>query len=242
MDKKIVVCLGSSTTAAKGTYNWIVELEKRHQNKQYTFINFGVGGDLAYNAIERLPKIIVKKPDKVFILIGGNDILSTVFPNVKGVFKRWKHLPQDPSSLWFRKNEEIIVEELKNKTSAQLYLISLPQVGENLNSTNPIQAKLNQLYNEYNNILKDIAEKERINYIPLYEELNKQSIMLSGKEFTKFSFFSFYRDYVFREFMLRKNFDEISKINGWEFHIDGVHLNTNSGKILVELIQKALDE
>jgi lysophospholipase L1-like esterase len=242
MDKEIVVCLGSSTIAAKGTYNWIRELEQQPQNKNFTFINLGVGGDLSYNALSRLPKVLASKPDKVFMLIGGNDILATVFPNVKRFFTKWKQLPNDPSPLWFGQNVEKIIKELKKKTMAEVFLISLPQVGEDPTSANPTQTKLNRLYEEYNNVLKNIAQKEKINYIPLYEELHKQILAFPGKAFTRFSFLSFYRDYVFREFLLKKSFDQIAKLNGWKFHIDGVHLNTNGGKILVELVQKALNK
>ena len=99
-----------------------------------------------------------------------------------------------------------------------------------------------ELYEEYNNILKNIAQKEKVNYIPLYEELHKQILASPGKAFTKFSFLSFYRDYIFREFLLRKSFDAIAKLNGWKYHIDGVHLNTNGGKILVELVQNVLEK
>lgn len=242
VDKKIIVCLGSSTTAAKGTYNWIRELGERPQNKQFSFINLGVGGDLTFNALERLPKVIAFKPDKVFILIGANDILATVFPNLKAFFARWKNLPKDLSPAWFRQNVEKIVTELKEKTHAEIYLISLPQVGEDPAPVNRIQAELNHKYEEYNNILKDVVKKEKIHYIPLYEELNKQILASPGKAFTKFSFLVFYRDYIFREFILRKSFDEISKINGWKFHIDGVHLNTNGGKILLKLVQEVLNK
>src|ERR1700683_3116816 len=116
MDKRIVVCLGSSTTAAKGTYNWIKELEERPQNKQFSFVNLGVGGDLSYNALKRLPKVIANKPDKIFILIGANDILAAVFPKVKGFFTRWKHTSQYISPSGFRQNMESIIKELKEKT------------------------------------------------------------------------------------------------------------------------------
>lgn len=242
MDKRIIVCFGSSTTAAKGTYNWIKELEERPQNKQFSFVNLGVGGDLSYNALKRLPEVIANKPDKIFILIGGNDILAAVFPNVKVFFTRWKHLPHYLSPAGFRQNVESLIKELKEKTSAEIFLISLPQIGEDSTSVNYIQAELNKLYEEYNSILKAIAQKENINYIPLYEALHKQILASPGKAFTKFSFLSFYRDYIFREFILRKSFDEIAKLNGWKYHIDGVHLNTNGGKILVELVQNALDK
>ena len=62
-----------------------------------------------------------------------------------------------------------------------------------------------------------------------------------AKPFSRFSFAGFYRDYVLREMILRKDFDEISRINGWQFHIDGIHLNTKGGRILTETVQRFLD-
>lgn len=41
--------------------------------------------------------------------------------------------------------------------------------------------------------------------------------------------------------ILRRSFDEISRSNGWEFHIDGIHLNTRGGRILAEAVQRFLD-
>ena len=76
-----VACLGSSTTAAKGTYNWIDELVKRPQNSRFRFVNFGVGGDLSFNIARRLDPVIRMAPDRVIVLIGTNDILASVFPN-----------------------------------------------------------------------------------------------------------------------------------------------------------------
>jgi hypothetical protein len=35
--KKVVACLGSSSTAAKGSFNWIGALEQRPQNTAYRF-------------------------------------------------------------------------------------------------------------------------------------------------------------------------------------------------------------
>jgi hypothetical protein len=63
----------------------------------------------------------------------------------------------------------------------------------------------------------------------------------TAKPFTHFSFASFYRDYLFREMILRQSFDQISRVNGWQFHIDGIHLNTNGGRILTEAVQQFLD-
>jgi lysophospholipase L1-like esterase len=237
----IVACLGSSTTAAKGTFNWISELEKRPQNKQFSFLNFGVGGDLAYNALQRLPAVIASQPNLVLILIGGNDVIAQVSEKVRRVFKFSKKLPRDPSPGWFRENLAQIVRRLKKETSAEVALISLPQVGEDPQSANAFQQEFNVRYKEYNAIIKEVAQQQNCGYIPLYEALNEQIMASPGKAFASFNFIAFYRDYLWREFILGYSFDQIADMNGWKFHIDGVHLNTRGGMILTELVQQFLD-
>lgn len=41
--------------------------------------------------------------------------------------------------------------------------------------------------------------------------------------------------------ILGRSFDQIAQSNGWEFHIDGIHLNTRGGRILTEVVQQFLD-
>jgi hypothetical protein len=60
------------------------------------------------------------------------------------------------------------------------------------------------------------------------------------KPFTRFSFPSFNRDYFIRQMLLRHGFDDISRTNGWHFHIDGIHLNTEGGRILTDAVQQFL--
>jgi lysophospholipase L1-like esterase len=238
---QVVACLGSSTTASKGTFKWIDELEKRPQNKQFRFVNLGVGGDLAYNALQRLTSVVACHPDKVVIIIGGNDVLSLVFKNVRGFFSGWKHLPSEPSPEWFRENLQAMVRRLKKETSAKIGLTSLPQIGEDPNSTDPVQKELNVRIEEYSRIIKEIAQEEKVSYIPFYERLHEQIVASPGRAFTRFSFLAFYRDYLLREFILRRSFDEIARMNGYTFHIDGVHLNSRGGMILTDLVQGFLD-
>ncbi|SRR5712691_11520071 len=71
----VIACFGASITAAKGSFNWIGELEKRPQNERFRFYNLGVGGDLAYSALQRLPSVVACHPDKVVIIVGHNDIV-----------------------------------------------------------------------------------------------------------------------------------------------------------------------
>jgi len=66
-----VACLGSSSTAGKGqAFDWIGELKQRPHNKQFRFYNFGVGGDLAYNALRRVPEVLACRPVKVMVWVG----------------------------------------------------------------------------------------------------------------------------------------------------------------------------
>jgi hypothetical protein len=62
---RTIACLGSSTTAAKGTFNWISELKKRPQNQGIRFLNFGVEGDLSYNTLHRIAEVTKAQPDEV---------------------------------------------------------------------------------------------------------------------------------------------------------------------------------
>jgi hypothetical protein len=105
-----------------------------------------------------------------------------------------------------------------------------------------VQARLNELIATYNGIIRKVASTRRTDYIPFWESFEDQLVRAgAAKPFTRFSFAAFYRDYLFREMVLRQSFDQIARINGWQFHIDGIHLNTKGGRILTEAGQQFLD-
>jgi lysophospholipase L1-like esterase len=236
-----VAFLGSSSIAGRGqAFDLIGELAKRPTNSRFRFLNFGVGGDLAYNALQRVPDVIAAHPDRVVIMLGGNDIIAAVFENVWQMFRRAKHLPQAPSPEWFEKNLRSIVQELKSHGIAEIALVSLAQVGEAPTSMDAHQRELNTLYEKYAGIIKQIADEEGATYVPFYEKFHEAILVSPGKAFTSFRFLPFYRD-TFRYFVLRKTGDQIAEANGWKLHVDGVHLNTQGGHMLAESIQEVLD-
>ena len=237
-----VACVGSSTTASKGTYRWIAELESRPRNGRFRFVNLGVGGDLSFNIVTRLPRVIAAQPDRVIILIGTNDILASVFPNFRRVVRLWKRLPDEPTAQRFRDNLGLIMRTLRQETDARIALSSLAPVGEDPHSVDAVQSRLNDLYAAYNGAIREVSSRERTDYIGFYEAFQDElESSKTAKPFTRFSFPSFYRDYLVREMILRRSFDEISRSNGWEFHIDGIHLNTRGGRIFAEAVQRFLD-
>jgi lysophospholipase L1-like esterase len=237
-----VACLGSSTTASRGTYKWIDELERRPHNSRFRFVNFGVGGDLAANAVRRLDEVIARRPDRVIVLIGSNDIMASVFPNFRRFVRITKRIRDEPTPERFDENLAVIVRRLQREADTRVALTSLAPVGEEPGSRHPVQARLNDLFGTYNGIIREAAARESTDYIPFYEAFQERLTRAgTTKPFTRFSFASLYRDYLWREMVLRQSFDEISRRSGWEFHIDGIHLNTNGGRVLTEVVQGFLD-
>jgi lysophospholipase L1-like esterase len=235
----VVACLGASATVAIGSYDWIRNLEQRPGNAEVRFYRFAEGGDLAYNGLQRLPAVIGCHPDDVIILLGENDVLATIFKGVARFDRLTKHLPAKPSLEWYRKNMLAIVRGLKRETAARIALCSLIPVGEDPTSANPVQAELNRRIEEYSAILRDIASAEEVSYVPFYERMRQLILAFPGRAFTSFNFLPFYRD-VYRQFVLHKSHDEIGRLNGWRFHRDGIHLNSQSGKLLADLVQEFL--
>jgi len=237
-----IACLGSSTTASRGTYKWIDELKRRPQNSRFRFANFGVGGDLSFNTVGVLDRVIAVRPQRVIILIGANDVMASVFPNFRRFVRVVKRVPEEPSPARFEENLDFIVYRLQREASAKIGLSSLGPLGEDPKSEHPVQARLNDLIATYNGIIRNVASTRRTDYIPFWESFEDELLRAGTvKPFTHFSFASFYRDYLFREMVLRQSFDRIARINGWQFHVDGIHLNTEGGRILSEAVQQFLD-
>ena len=63
----------------------------------------------------------------------------------------------------------------------------------------------------------------------------------AGPRIHLFRFLPFYRD-AFRVIILHKSPDEVSQMNGWNFHTDGVHLNSRVETIVADLVQAFRDE
>jgi len=202
--------------------------------------NLGVGGDLAYSALSRLPRVVALRPDVVVVAVGWNDILTTVFPNARRFIGAWKRLPSDPSPAWCGANLRTIVREVHARTGARVGLVSPSDMGENPQSSDPVQRELNGLFADYRDIVEQIAHEEGAGYLPFYERLHEQIVAEPGQDFTAFRFWAMYGNAV-RQYLLRQSLDEIARRNGWRFHVDGLHLNRRGGMVLAEVVQQFLD-
>ncbi len=234
MNTEVVACLGESLTKGEVSYDWIGDLHSRPQNASIRFVNLGVGGDHSYNALQRLPQVIECRPDKVIVLIGAGDVLCTLSPTRDRVFRVWKRLPQKHSRQWFEENIRQIASRLKSVTTAQVALCSLPLAGEDP------EAEVNRRAGEYSMLIKQITAEENVSYIPFHERMREQVAASPGRAFVS----NFLSDLLsqsraaFKILVLHKGLDEVGQQGGWRFHVDGLHLNSRSGRILANLVQE----
>lgn len=237
----IVACLGSSSTAGKGqAFDWIGSLARDLEDKHIQFRNFGVGGDLAFNALLRVSEVVNSGPDKVVVLVGGNDVLARASVKARRFYRIFKGISAEPTAELYRENMGLLTRRLKLGTTAQIALCSLTPIGERLHSAEPFQQKLNRYLAEYSAIVREIALQEGIEYLPVFERMCDEIDALPGPALNSFQFLPMYRD-AFRVLILGKSPDEIAAMNGWHIHTDGVHLNSVGGKILAKLVREFVE-
>ena len=237
---EIVACLGSSSTAGKGqAFDWIGELARRPGNARYEFRNFGVGGDLACDALDRLEAVLAARPDRVIVWVGGNDALAMVSPKARRLFRIMKLASRPRSQLRFQDCLSAIIHKTTS-IGVRVALCSLAPIGEAPASGQPFQATLNSAIRDLSASIRYVAQAQGADYIPIFEALQAAIAASPGRALTEFRLLPMYRD-AFRTLVLRMSPDDVGGLNGWKFHSDGIHLNRRGGMIAADLIQAHLD-
>ena len=103
-NQKTVVCVGNSITHGQVSYNYVNILSERLSVDGYQFVNAGINGNLAYNVVNRLDKIIGCDPDYVTVLIGTNDANASLSEKNRARYMKEMALPEEPNAEFFRKN------------------------------------------------------------------------------------------------------------------------------------------
>jgi lysophospholipase L1-like esterase len=235
VNKHIVVCLGASMVRGQVSYDFVKLLDRRMAKDGFQFINAGVAGNQAYNVLMRLDSIIDYQPDFVIILVGTNDVTATLSPTLAGISRLTKRFPQPPSAKFYHDNMLKIVKTLKEKTSAKIALVSLPVLGEDLESIS------NQRIKEYNALLEEIADGEQVSYLPVYERQEEYLRKVqpgSGRPYESGGMLSIKA--LARHYLLRQSFDEISRKNHFLLVTDGIHMNSRGAIFIADEIESFL--
>ena len=234
-NKHIVVCLGASMVRGQVSYNFVNLLEQRMTEDGFQFINAGVAGDQAYNVLMRLDPVIDYQPDFVIILVGTNDVTATLSPTLARISRLTRRFPQPPSAEFYKYNMLRIINTLKEKTSAKIALVSLPVLGEDLESIP------NQRIKDYNALLKKIADEEQVGYLPVYELQEKYLREVqrgSGRPYESGGVLSIKA--LVRHYLLRQSFDEISRKHHFLLVTDGIHMNSRGAAFIADEVESFL--
>ncbi len=231
--KSVVACLGDSLTHGRYSGDYVALLQQRLSNEGYEFINGGIDGDLGYNVLKRLDTILDCFPDTVILLIGTNDINATFSPKVESGYRKNKGIPVTPTMDWSCNNVAEIFERFTAANVKNLAVLSIPMMGENLESDLTIRVV------QYNERLRDLATKHQVNYLSLYECLIDELPKIENSPVYKGKMGPILVA-AFRRIVLRQSFQSISKKNGLYFLTDHIHLNENGANIISNLVETYL--
>lgn len=236
-DKKKILFLGASITQGKISISYVKMLKKKLGTESYKYINHGIAGYESYNVLQKLNKTIKTKPDYVILLVGTNDVLSSLDPKLAKLSRKLKKIPHEPTLSNYSKNVTGIINHLKQETNARIAVSSLPVVGENLDSPE------NKTISKYNSELKKLTETESIAYLPVHEKQKDfliKKIQGNGKDYTKRSKMVYKS--LFIHYLLFVSLDTISRKNGYLLLTDGIHQNSAGAKFIADEIEYFIKE
>ena len=237
---RTVCCLGASLTAGSVSADYVEMLQARPTLRDFHFINHGVNGDLAWNGLQRLEKVVADQPDAVTILIGTNDVNATLSERNRLRYHEFNHLPiTHPDLAWYEENLRRIIRGLQIETRARLAVLSLAPIGEDL------AHEANQRLALYNESICEIAAATKIDYLPLHERM---LAYLHAHETERASLPPRleYRDGLINIGNATAlhhtglSWNEISRRNGLQLLTDGLHLNSTAAAMIADLIESWL--
>lgn len=230
-----VVCLGDSHTRAQVGVDYIRMLKERTAGHPYVFTNAGVNGDLAYNVLQRLDAVIEQQPDVVTMLIGTNDANAGLSEKNTRMMTKMKKLPVTPTIDWYRENLASIAARLSKETDARVALLSLPVLGQQIDS-DPVRQS-----GQYSEVVEATAAAHGVSYLPLHERQLQH--LRTGGHTPGIAF----RDgrtlssrAAMQHFMLGRSFDSIARRRGLELTTDFIHQNSRGAAMIADLIEEFL--
>ena len=227
-----IMCVGDSNTRGQYAVSYVQMLADRLKGHGITVTGAGVNGDCSYNLLQRLDQIIAQRPDAVTVLVGSNDAWSTLTDaNARRIMKR-KNLPVAPTLSVYRANLTEIVDRLRAETDAQIALMSLPVLGQDVASPS-VQASA-----EFSEVAKTTATEQGVAYLPLHERQceyldSSGAIALSFPDGMAERYTS-----VLQHILLRRSYDRIAQRRGLSLTTDFIHQNSRGATIIAELIEE----
>jgi len=207
----VVVAAGASMTQGTLGRDWVGDLREKPEFRGYEFINAGDNGNTSADLRGRVDSDIVAcDPDSVTLLIGTNDVRDGV--------------PLEE----YRDNLGAIIDRIKDKTFARIALMSLPPLGEDLDS------EINHKLRDYNAAIKETATRATVDYVPVNERFTLHLQDQGHRPTYDFSFTTAYLAAT-KYYLLGYSWDEVARDNGLELFVDHIHLSDRGGAMVTNL-------
>ncbi len=228
--RRVVVLLGDSLTRGRVSADWVAELKRRLPAGRYRLVNAGVNGELAFQTLQRVERIIRCRPQVVIVLIGTEDANAGLSEAGRRRTARRLHLPQLPSAQWFQASLDALVQRLQAATGARIALMSIPPIGEDLQGPGTAQA------GRYAAIIRRVADRRGAAYLPLFERMRAFLETHPGQPLYSYRQrpYLMYRALLER-FLLGESFTAISRRNGFQLLTDFLHINERAAAMAAQL-------
>lgn len=230
-----VVCFGDSITRGQVSASYVEMLAERPALRDFRFINAGVNSDLTFNLLHRMHRVADLQPDVITILIGTNDIISTLRPFSALFFALIKGMPERPAQAKSTDNLARMVKYLKEHTRSTIALASIPPLGEALNSV-PMQR-----VRAYNAAVRQVCAEQGAGYLPVFERMSAHLSANGhhpGREYSGSAFMTM--EFALRWLLTAEDFHAFAVRKGFSLLIDGVHLNRSGAGMVADEIEKYL--
>lgn len=233
--RRAVVIAGDDMVRGQISFNYVEYLDQKPDLQNFQFINAGMNSDLSYNLLQRLGPIVACRPAYIVIQIGANDLIGSLYPKFADYFKVVKRIPNHPGLDSYSQNLALIVQNLQQNTKAQIALAGLPLMGESIHSAVNNQAL------KYNQVIQAVAARQKVRFLPVYD---RQVRYLMGSQRTSASVYNGEYQQIGKalveHLISKEDFDAIAFKNGYLLHTDGVHLNSRSGIMIADEVEKFL--
>lgn len=211
-----VVAAGASMTQGALGANWVGALRDLPTFRGYEFVNAGVNGNTAADLRQRVDTdILACRPAAVTILIGTNDVRDGV--------------PLER----YRADLNAIIDRVRGGTTARIALLSLPPLGENLDT------EINHRLTAYNAVIRQAAARVRADYLPLHERMIEDLRRTDDRPPYDFGF-PLALAAAAQHHLLGRSWDEIAQAGGRELLVDHVHLTDRGGAMVTDLVSQWL--
>lgn len=227
--QRVVACVGDSITQGLVSANYVDMLRRAYSGAGFQFVNAGRNNDLAHSVLKRIDAVVACQPHYVTLLVGTNDVNARFSRRWEWIYRIQGRLPARPSLAWYCEGIEGILIEFKARTEAQLAVLDLPMLGEDLSSAT------NRRINDYNRALHEITSRLGVACLPLHDRL----LALMPSESAAPPYRGRVRNVIsasFEHIILGRSWDEISRRRGLALLTDQTHLNDIAAEVVAELI------